>query len=848
MLRGEQHRDTAISYSDLANDLYAQGQYSAAARMHRHALDIRLKVLGEWHADTVESYNNLAAVLNILGQYAEAEKLLRKALAIHLKVHGQGHAATATAYNNLAVTLVCQCLYSEAEKLHRQALAIVIKLRGEQHTDTADCYSSLAGGLGAAGHYAEAEQLLRKALDICLKVHGERHLATAHNYHNLGAALGKQGQYTEAAKMAQLALDIFVHLGGEHHPGALSSANVLMLALYERGRYAEAEKLARQTLDSQRQVLGEQHPDTVLSYNNLALVLYYRGDYAAAEGFALAAARSFQAARLAVSFTGLGRSGFAARRSQLLFLAALLARNGKAAAAWQSWEDDLGRGLFDDLSARASRLWTAEERQQHETLLSRLALLENRLALLLPAKPAKTEQVAELRKELEQLMSQLVDFQAALEKKHGVIAGEVYDLKRIQAQLAPDAALLGWLDLPGRTKAKDPNGEHWAVLLRQQGTPVWVKLTGTGPDGQWTKEDTRLAEQVRRQLHVFDANVDWKDLVKELARQRLQPLAKYLEGVRHLIVLPSDEMAGIPIEILTDRYLVSYAPSATLYAWLQERRQAFAAPGELLALGDPAFTAEQFNNAAQFKADPASNTRGANLKALPGTRAEVQAIAQLFQAQGGKVKLLLGTVATARNLDELATQKELKRFRYLHLATHGFADARGGLNSYLALTSEDFALVSHDKLTAGHMLRTWKLEADLVVLSACQTGLGQHQGGEGYVGFAQALFLAGAHSLVLSQWPVDDRATALLMQRFYQNLLGARPGLKEPLPKLAALTEARQWLRGLSRKEAVAGLTALGLAVQPKELPGERPFAHPHFWAAFILIGDPGQASEPAKK
>jgi CHAT domain-containing protein len=164
------------------------------------------------------------------------------------------------------------------------------------------------------------------------------------------------------------------------------------------------------------------------------------------------------------------------------------------------------------------------------------------------------------------------------------------------------------------------------------------------------------------------------------------------------------------------------------------------------------------------------------------------------------------------------------------------------------LTAEDFALVSHDKLTAAHILRTWKLEADLVTLSACRTGLGQHLGGEGYVGFAQALLLAGAHSLVLSQWLVDDRATALLMTRFYQNLLGARPGLKEPLPKLAALTEARQWLRDLPRKEALASLQALGLAVPEKELQGARPFAHPHFWAAFILIGDPGRVGEPAKQ
>src|SRR4029077_20951512 len=101
---------------------------------------------------------------------------------------------------------------------------------------------------------------------------------------------------------------------------------------------------------------------------------------------------------------------------------------------------------------------------------------------------------------------------------------------------------------------------------------------------------------------------------------------------------------------------------------------------------------------------------------------------------------------------------------------------------------------SDGRLTAEMILHNWKLDADLVVLSACQSALGKQVGGEGYLGFAQALFLAGARSLVLSLWQVDDTATALLMVRFYQNLLGKREGLTKPLVKAEALREAKQWL------------------------------------------------------
>jgi CHAT domain-containing protein len=133
--------------------------------------------------------------------------------------------------------------------------------------------------------------------------------------------------------------------------------------------------------------------------------------------------------------------------------------------------------------------------------------------------------------------------------------------------------------------------------------------------------------------------------------------------------------------------------------------------------------------------------------------------------------------------------------------------------------------------------------------------LGRFAGGEGYLGFAQALFVKGARSLVLSQWKVDDKATALLMARFYQDLLGKRPGLSHPLPKAAALDEAKNWLRKLTAEEAGTELAALDrgterlvdeaegpapdAATSAPRLAGVRPYAHPDYWASFILIGDP---------
>ena len=163
--------------------------------------------------------------------------------------------------------------------------------------------------------------------------------------------------------------------------------------------------------------------------------------------------------------------------------------------------------------------------------------------------------------------------------------------------------------------------------------------------------------------------------------------------------------------------------------------------------------------------------------------------------------------------------------------------------------------VADGRITAEQIVRTWDLDAELVVISACQSALGRQTEGEGYLGLAQALFAKGARSLILSLWKVDDEATALLMERFYQNLLGRRSDLDRPLTKVEALAEAKAWLRGLTsaerdrlRRRALGGqrgpiesLPPLAKSTDLQGPPGgdaDHPFAHPYYWAAFILVGD----------
>jgi hypothetical protein len=260
------------------------------------------------------------------------------------------------------------------------------------------------------------------------------------------------------------------------------------------------------------------------------------------------------------------------------------------------------------------------------------------------------------------------------------------------------------------------------------------------------------------------------------------------------------------------------------------------------------------------KLDALVTARGGEWKELPGTRVELDRLGKLF---GNKTTILADTGASEHRLNDLRKGDGLKRFRFLHLATHGEGNTVRAMESSLILAQDDLPgeLVAKEgeplldgRLTAREVLDHWRLDAELVTLSACETAIGVEAGGEGLLGFAQAFLTAGSRSVCLSLWQVDDTATALLMDRFYQNVLGRREGLSAPMGKAAALAEAKKWLRELTSAQVlelaasftngvVRGPNQPAVRLEPRAAAGGgnvvRPFAHPQYWAAFILIGDP---------
>ncbi len=955
---GEEHPATATSYNNLAANLDAQGKAAEAAPLYQRALDILRKVLGEEHPTTAKSYNNLAANLLDQGKAAEAAPLFQKALDIQRKVFGEEHPDTATSYNNLAMILNSQGKAAEATPLYQTALAVYRKAFGEDHPATATSYHNLAANLDAQGKSAEAAPLHQKAFDIRRKVFGEEHPETANSYDKLAMILNSQGKSAEAAPLQQKALDIRRKVLGEEHPATATSYNNLAMILDSQGKSAEATPLFQKDLDIRRKVLGEEHPYTASSYNNLAASLIGQGNVAEAETVLQRALFAYEASRLSRA-KGIDRSVLVGFNPRLLL--AVLEQSRAPNDAWMNLETTLARAMLDEQSQGKNAL-TPQEAADVERLRDQIGAVQPQILMLV----TKQDRSAEETSRLEQLLSERRTAEEDL-ARIAVTAStrEVADGDAIRAALPRDAAMLLWVDVSDISGAVQ---EHWACVVHPEGEAKWERLPGTGDDGKWSQDDSASPGKLRAALQSrISASREIDSLSARLRAQRIAPVEKHLAAVKTLYVVPVNDMAGIPVELIAPEFQVEYVTSGTAIAQAAARPK-YSGKGSLLAMGDPVFPSanptkepllppngilvahvvpggaaenkvldgdvlvsygdvelndlETLSKTIAAKAeektipvkiwrvteagqaitktvDLAPGRLGANLakeparellakrhqsemllaassrsgridettgekrpwKELPGAAVELDRLQKKF---GDQATIFTRSLASEQTLEELKTAGRLKDYRYLHFATHGLANNDKAFESFLVLAQDklpEFNATAGEKyyngeLSAREVMDEWKLDADLVTLSACESALGKTGGGDGLLGFTQAFLLGGSRSVCLSLWEVNDTATALLMDRFYQNLLGQREGLTEPMTKAAALREAKNWLRNLTAEEVLklsANMTqsvtrgkddVLPTVVDAKTVAPSgdltiKPYADPRYWSAFIIVGEP---------
>ena len=855
---GPDRPEVAESINNLALLYQIQSRYADAEPLYRRSLAIYEKALGPDHPYVAESLSSLATLYNIEGRYADAEPLFKRSLAIQEKALGPDDPQVAETLNALAQLYLRQDRYADTEPLYKRALAIYEKTRGPDHPYVAEALYTLAILYRDQGRYAEAEPLLKRSLAIRLKALGPDHPDVAASLNSLALLYDHQNRYTEAEPLFKRSLAIHEKVFGAEHPDVALSLNNLADHYRRQGRYADAEPLYKRALEIREKALGPDYPDVATSRNGLAAL--YRAEGHDAEALPLveqliATGRAEPAVALAVLR--------AAERNGLI--SAEKARDDGLDvvqhAVQTSAASAIGK-LAVRLAAGSDRL--AQLVRQDQDLTAEAESLDKTILKAVSQEPAKRDAAAELR--IRTRLAAIADERNALQK---VFAAEFPNYaalsnplpmtaRDVQALLSDDEALVLFAaggDQESYVFALTRAGSDWKAI--PLGGAALAQKVATFRRGlnvdMVADQDVGDAGDVKREL--FDL-----DFAHELYASLLGPVEPLIKDKRHLLVVPFGPLTALPFHLLvtesphavatpikanvtvegmapyrnaawlTRRQAVSVMPSLASLKALRSFGRKERAPKPIIGFGNPVFSAEAAGAAAgeqrRAKTTAARSLatrsytefwQGAGvdrsrlalaLPQLPDTAEELKAVARELGAP-------LADIHLGRDASEATVKRSpLADYRIVYFATHGLVagDIKGLAEPSLALTIPPQPSDLDDGLLTASEVAQLKLNADWVVLSACNTIAGDKPGAEALSGLARAFFYAGARALLVSHWSVaSDAATRLTTATF--EILKADPGL--------------------GRAEAMrrAMLAYMNDTSQPRN-------AYPAIWGPFSIIGE----------
>ncbi len=863
--------------------LLGKGQTAKALPLLQEALEIRKEALGEKHPAYATSLNNLALLYREMGDHKAALPLYQKALEIHKQVLGEKHPDYATSLNNLAILYRDTGDARSALPLYEKALKITRQALGEKHPDHAISLSNLASLYRDMGDTRSALPLFRKALEIFRQALGEKHPNYAGSLLHLAMLYKEVLDHRSALPLSRKAVEITRQVLGEKHPHHATSLNGLASLYLEMGDAGSALPLYRKGLEIHKRALGEKHPLYATSLHNLAALYQVMGDAGAALPL------FWEALEIRRRALGEKHPSYAQSLHNLAALYHEMNRPGTALVLSEQAMALTRRQLTQDATVQSER----QQRQAADALRyrlnSRLSMPEEaayfshnhvlgwkgstfaaqqarRRFLLTEADPATRALALELRDATRtlSLLAPRTDAESGKKTEEVLLRKEALEVRLAQASadfrlavrppasealragLPAGAVLLDFLVHVGHDPEKPSKGQEW-----QRRLVVWVVRS----DAPTVRLDLGPMKDVEEALTSWRRAIE-KDLIPGKAptvlRQLVwEPVEKHIQEARTVLVSPDGTLGRLPFAALPGReegkVLLEEVPLAILPVpqVLEQVLRPVKGDLSMLTLGGVDFG------------------DGGPWVPLPATGPEADAIAKRFRGLfKGEAFALRGAKAT-----KAALAGALAKHRFAHLATHGYF-APESMRSYLdrddkrkpdlfgreGVSGFDPALLSglvlaganRPTLTDDGLLKASEIaemdlsRVELAVLSACQTGLGKEAAGEGILGLQRAFAVSGCKTVVSSLWSVHDAATAVLMERFYDNLWRKRLGKLEAL-RQAQLEVMRHPELVEGRAKTMRGTPGLRGAGKAAELVvgGKKERRSPvAWWGAWQLSGD----------
>ncbi len=837
----------AANLHSTATLYYMMGLYERAEPLYLKALAVREQVLTKLHSDYAASLNNLAGLYYDLGHFDKVEAFCLEAKFILEQTQGKENPVYATVVHNLAIFYYEIGRYKESEIFHIEAKNLREKLFSKQNPAYAQSTHNMALLYHKMGRYEESEQLALEAIDLRKKVLPEGHPDYASSVDNLALLYMDLGRYEAVIPLLLEAKDIRERSLGITHPDFVISLNGIAGYYTATKQYPQAESYYLEAKILQEETFGIQQSQYVSSLKHLSALYELQSRYAASDSLLLKL-YPLKQSFLTKGITHLSQRELAAYAGafqsdgdELASYAAIRMAQGGSVSILPALHYDhqlFQKGFLLGAAARLNALAAATP--ESEETLQRLKGHRRRLAAEYAKPSAERQNVPELETRadsLEKVLTRTVaGFGAALRQ---------VQWQEVQAQLQPGEAAVEFIHFryyDPQARATDSTLYAALVLLPGNAAPRFVPLCEARQIGAVLKKAG--SDQLRFQ-NIYNA----LDGSSPLYPLLWQPMEAHLHGVHTVYYAPAGIVHRLNLgaiqptkrETLSDRYRLAALGStrqlvipataspagntAAVFGGIRYEMDSTQIAAVNSAFADT--TAALATRGASAFAYTDSTLRGGDWKFLPATETEAKNISTLLRKHGFQTDTRLGFEATEESVQHVGSGKSPSP-RVLHIATHGFFFPDPNSKSDgPSFTIADDPMIRSGLILAGaeHGWKTGKplrpdmedgvltayeisrmnlRNTELVVLSACKTGLGDIQGNEGVYGLQRAFKIAGARYLLMSLWEAPDKETKEFMESFYTH-----------------------WLdQGMSIPEAYRAAQA--------QMRGR--YANPYFWAGFVLV------------
>ena len=824
------------------------GRYNDAEAAFLEALEGMKAVVGESDPLVIAFMNNLGNLYETMGLYDQAEPLMKRALALVEGVRGADGPEAARQSNNLALLYESQGSFREAEPLYKKSILVLQQLFGEDHLETIAMKNNLAFLYFMMNQYDQAAPAFEDVLTRWTRTLGEDHPFRLKALNNLGRVQLKRGALVEAEQTLLLALTLRQAKLGEDHPDVIRSLIDLGGAYLKQDRLDEAMAMLKDALAKAETVLGEQHPYTFEALNGLSDVYVAQNRLTAGvelkrRGFLRRSA--FLDRMLWVTGENAREGYMRLHRPEFMSYLQLLAQVGGPDSARLGLEASMHRkGLLLKITSEIQQIGRMTQDPALASLANELRVARESLAKLTLSGP--TAETAGRHPEalytLEQAVNELQGELGRASAQYRTSIAQI-SVEALEAEIDEGRALVDFQSY------STEEGPHYlaSVVARIDGE---LEYTLVNYDDAAEVDD--LIGEYREVIQ--DPAADEIDFIEvgQIAYEAIwEPIANVTADIEYVYLIPDGLLNILPFAALVD-FDESYLVETVDFHFLTSGRDLLPSflslsEGPYMIVAGPDYDAAEVADPAEYKQAAASRAaqgdtlrgagsglRGLNFLPLPGAQKEGEIILEQVDAQNEARNVFSQGAAEEQVISELTEIPEI-----LHIATHGFflkadenlkkrllklqrgADlqvpppgdnpllraglAFAGINKNAQFLG-DIDTRNDGVLTALEVLDLKLSGTKLVVLSACETGLGEIHEGEGVYGLRRAFQEAGVSEVVNSLWEVSDAGTQALMIEFYQRILSGMP--------------ARQALRESQ------------LALKASPLWGQ-----PYIWSAFMMVG-----------